>query len=832
MSLPLLPPQGKRTFAESGRPEPPSVCTERIPVALRQLPQWVVWKYVEEVDRETGEVSWDKPPFSATTGNLASSTNPKTWTTFDVTLAAYQRGGWDGIGFVLHRKKGDEGLGLVGIDLDKCRDPETGDIEPWATEIIHKVGTYTEVSPSRRGLRLFCLGFLPPGRRKKERFEVYQDVRYVTVTGAHVVGTPLTIEERQEQLLEAHRSIFGAKRQVEEPASVLHSVLSMSDLELLEKARNAANGAKFRRLWNGDRSAYASPSEADAALANELAFWTAGDRARIDELFRSSGMFRSKWNRDDYRKRTIDLAMEGRTAFYDPDHYRGNGKANGQAHEHNGESKEEQTREANIPNTNSPAAMPTAATLMNFRLETVQDDGKEKVIRRGLSAAAIRQQLQEVAGDWPRAVNGRLFVEGNDYTPLWLDTSDELFAWIGRQLGERCESCIHWAGGVDMITQARFHTALRQTATSYQSIEPYPHWPPRPATYYMHPPLRGGDGRMLNQLVWQFTPSTDCDRELIRASILTLGWGGEPGSRPAFLFDSSEEDEKGGRGVGKSTAVQLISRLMGGHLDVHHNEDIDKLMTRLLSDSALLQRVALLDNIKTLRFSWADLEGLITTDTISGRALYIGESKRPNLLNWFITLNNASLSKDIAQRTVIIKLARPPSGPQWRTETAKLIDEHRWEIIGDIIAELRRTVAPLARFSRWGAWEAEVLAHVGEAAECQKLTEERQADADDDQAEADIVREGLIKELQRRKHDPVHEAIWIPSGEIADILALITKEQRPTNKATNHLKTLSIPELKHGKRGTHGRGWYWRGQQADRRASAVPIRNAAGEKSG
>src|SRR5437016_12783758 len=93
----------------------------------------------------------------------------------------------------------------------------------------------------------------------------------------------------------------------------------------------------------------------------------------------------------------------------------------------------------------------------------------------------------------------------------------------------------------------------------------------------------------------------------------------------------------GGRGVGKSTTAQALAGVAGGHFDVRPNEDIDKIMTRLLSPLALETRVAMLDNVKTLRFSWADLEALITTDVISGRQLYDGEGRRPNTLTWVVT---------------------------------------------------------------------------------------------------------------------------------------------------------------------------------------------------
>jgi hypothetical protein len=96
------------------------------------------------------------------------------------------------------------------------------------------------------------------------------------------------------------------------------------------------------------------------------------------------------------------------------------------------------------------------------------------------------------------------------------------------------------------------------------------------------------------------------DFDLLKALILTLFSGLPPGQRPAFLLDSEPSDEEGGRGVGKTKTAHAIANLAGGHFDARPDEDVDKVMTRLLSPAARDKRMALLDNVKTLRFSWAD----------------------------------------------------------------------------------------------------------------------------------------------------------------------------------------------------------------------------------
>ena len=98
--------------------------------------------------------------------------------------------------------------------------------------------------------------------------------------------------------------------------------VDLSDRELLEKARDADNGDRFDALWRGDTAGYPSHSEADMALCNLLAFWTGGDRQRMDRLFRESGLMRDKWDEDrgadTYGERTIEAALDATTDYYDP----------------------------------------------------------------------------------------------------------------------------------------------------------------------------------------------------------------------------------------------------------------------------------------------------------------------------------------------------------------------------------------------------------------------------------------------------------------------------------------------------------------------------------
>jgi hypothetical protein len=208
------------------------------------------------------------------------------------------------------------------VDLDKCLDPETREIEGWAQEVIEELDSYTEISPSGTGVHVLVRGTLPPGGNRKGRFEAYDRGRYFTVTGRHLAGTPNTIEARQVQLEDVVKRVFGSFAAESENGHSTNGTTPMpnglTDDEIVNKALSASNGERFARLWSGDTSDYGSHSEADLALCGMLAFWTGGDPDRVDTLFRCSGLYREKWERSGYRDGTISEALDGKTEFYQP----------------------------------------------------------------------------------------------------------------------------------------------------------------------------------------------------------------------------------------------------------------------------------------------------------------------------------------------------------------------------------------------------------------------------------------------------------------------------------------------------------------------------------
>ncbi len=143
-----------------------------IPGELKDMRQWVGWEY------ETRGGKLTKIPKDPKTGANASSTDPDTWASIQEALIAMEAYGFDGIGFVF-----SESDPFTGIDLDKCLNPATDELEAWARRWVDLFQSYTEITPSGTGLHIIVKGKLTGKGRKKGSFEVYDKGRFFTFTG-------------------------------------------------------------------------------------------------------------------------------------------------------------------------------------------------------------------------------------------------------------------------------------------------------------------------------------------------------------------------------------------------------------------------------------------------------------------------------------------------------------------------------------------------------------------------------------------------------------------------------------------------------------------------
>jgi primase-polymerase (primpol)-like protein len=298
-----------------------------LPSTLTTRDQWLCWRAEKRDGKQT------KIPVDPTTGEFASTTDSDTWSDFETARdrVTSSSADTDGLGFVFTQDDS-----IVGVDLDDCRIPETGKTREWATDIIDCLDSFTEISPSGTGYHVLVEGTLPEGRNRKDDIELYETARFFTVTGDHVDGTPTTVETCEESLRTVHQE-YVSQTAADEPSQTKTDTAtsesaaepsltstSLSDQALLERAKNAANGEKFTRLWRGNTAGYESHSEADMALCSLLAFWTGGDDTQMDRMFRDSGLFRAKWDEQHfadgstYGEKTIKRAISGTNEFYEP----------------------------------------------------------------------------------------------------------------------------------------------------------------------------------------------------------------------------------------------------------------------------------------------------------------------------------------------------------------------------------------------------------------------------------------------------------------------------------------------------------------------------------
>jgi putative DNA primase/helicase len=305
----------------------PKFIPSNIPEELKSE-SFMLWRYEERDGRMT------KPPLNPHTGFRGDVTDPIQWADYDAALSAHQSGRYrsNGISVVVHPNSE-----LVGLDLDHCI--VDGKFSEEAQEILDGVCSYSEISPSGEGIRIFLYGKLPEKGRRRGPIECYGDARHLTVTGNHIRETPKDINRDQEVIDWFHQK-FIAGPEVEnstqikevatadltgmiqtEPAS---DALKLKGDEIIQQILSSKQKEKFERLYEGNTAGYASSSEADLALCSILSFWTGRNFKLIDSIFRQSSLFRLKWDEKHfsdgrtYGQETISKAIESCSEVYTP----------------------------------------------------------------------------------------------------------------------------------------------------------------------------------------------------------------------------------------------------------------------------------------------------------------------------------------------------------------------------------------------------------------------------------------------------------------------------------------------------------------------------------
>jgi len=292
---------------------------KNIPARLKESCRFCVWKYEKRNGKKT------KVPYNPVTGEYARTNDYRTFGDFKSTILAYAKGGYDGIGIAVGSdavnttSDGASASGINGattesekdhthvaaFDIDHCI-REDGSLNDVATNVLSIFPTaYVERSPSGTGLRGFFLvsehyafdATVYYINNRKQGLEVYfpgATNRFVTVTGdVYRTGEIPYSQGAAQTLLDA---LMKRPKQIVNTQMPHHSYLS--DESVIEHAANAQNGEKFKNLYGGNwEEYYGSQSDADMALLSILTFWCGCDEDQIDRIFRSSGLMRPKWDR-------------------------------------------------------------------------------------------------------------------------------------------------------------------------------------------------------------------------------------------------------------------------------------------------------------------------------------------------------------------------------------------------------------------------------------------------------------------------------------------------------------------------------------------------------
>jgi hypothetical protein len=247
---------------------------------LAEVPRWICWR--EELDANGRPT---KVPYSVN-GRKAKSTDPSTWATRAEAERVCEERKYDGIGIIL-------GDGLGGVDLDSCRDPETGELTRWAQEILDGFHSYAEISPSGTGVKIYALGApddlpantipmaTPPINGKPAKLETFVNARYFAVTGEILDGFPDELVDcgdtggawdRLTRLLAKHGNTKSERGNSQATGATEMSSTLQRALEY---------DPRLRKLWMDGRESFKNDndySRNDLALAAVLALKGFGNK--------------------------------------------------------------------------------------------------------------------------------------------------------------------------------------------------------------------------------------------------------------------------------------------------------------------------------------------------------------------------------------------------------------------------------------------------------------------------------------------------------------------------------------------------------------------------
>lgn len=305
-----------------------------VPEALKSYNNWVLWKLEQKPDKAKP----DKIPYDARTGRRASSTDAATWADYHTAAATFERGGYDGIGFVF-----DLASPYGFVDIDDCLDANGTnftDVERGNAALsLIDAGAAWERSQSGTGLHIVGRVDKLVTSGKKSRWpgwEFYREKRFCAFGRTGWQGDPDTDITRLMLNLAPDDTVAQVDPLPSGPRpewTLAHldddEIIRIMLAERPSLAASFGDAASIRDLWDGNEEKLAASypadsgegynaSAADLGLMSKLAFYAGCDPERMDRIFRMSALGkRDKWiKRGDYRAMTISKAIAGCANVY------------------------------------------------------------------------------------------------------------------------------------------------------------------------------------------------------------------------------------------------------------------------------------------------------------------------------------------------------------------------------------------------------------------------------------------------------------------------------------------------------------------------------------
>lgn len=180
---------------------------DNLPAAMRALDQWLVWRF----ETYPGDKKPRKVPYYVTgrkrRGEQGSDDDRAQLAGFAQARALVDTGRFDGLGFAFL-----PGDGLIGIDIDGAVDADTGEVAEHCLRIIEQCASYTERSPSGRGVHIIVAGHTQTFKDNAVGVEVFCGRQFFTCTGERWGGTPEEVGPITPQTLAMLRQMVRGER--------------------------------------------------------------------------------------------------------------------------------------------------------------------------------------------------------------------------------------------------------------------------------------------------------------------------------------------------------------------------------------------------------------------------------------------------------------------------------------------------------------------------------------------------------------------------------------------------------------------------------------------